>query len=108
MRIFEIRGGDPVQVPDGSTIFYIEHIPDGDHLEVWAAVPDSSVISSTEHQIEAEDDYRSPNLFSSQDDVSNLPLPTEMPVSEIQQIQTEDGSPIMFLGDHYLEVDDDE
>lgn len=46
IKVFEFREGDIVSIPEGSFILYSEYVERFDHLEVWAAVPTESILSS--------------------------------------------------------------
>ena|SRR5688572_3312513 len=98
VKIFEFRDGDAVSIPDGSTILYVEFIENGDYLEVWAAVPNNSIISSTQEVVEDTHvpHYKGPQILR-QNDVDGLPTPEEVPVKDLVVEEMEDGDEVIFL-----------
>ena len=46
VKVFTYKEGDPFILPDGSHILYSEYITTEDSIEIWAAVPDDSIIHS--------------------------------------------------------------
>lgn len=109
MRIFEFRDGDQVAIPDGSIVLYVEHIPDGDYLEVWAAVPDKSILSSTKHEIDDDEipvsSRRGTNLLD-RNDVSDLPPPKAVRIEDLAVEEVGDGEAVFFLGDDLIDDED--
>lgn len=46
VKVFTYRENDAFILPTGSMVLYSEYVPSEDCLEVWAAVPDDSIIHS--------------------------------------------------------------
>lgn len=54
LKVFELFEDDVVIIPDDSIILHTESIGDG--IEIWAAVPSSSIVSSRQYDVDLEDD----------------------------------------------------
>lgn len=48
VKVFEVKEGDDLVIPDGAALLHSEYYHEHDILELWLAVPKSSVLSEGE------------------------------------------------------------
>ncbi|MCW4026120.1 MAG: hypothetical protein NWE76_01385 [Candidatus Bathyarchaeota archaeon] len=113
LKVFSFEEDEPVNIPDDSIILHTQFYPDYDVIEVWAAVPDTSIIASSEVQHDLKK-LQGPERAEAE---TGLVKPEYARASEINKA-LDDGGPVEYYEDEpelydqspvlYIEEEEDE